>query len=331
MPQTPATHSSDTNTLYISLETFLSNLEDTNVTTLRSAFPLDINNTTTSYINNTIALSSVLSSLNTTATPCNGTSISPIPNLHDIPPESNTCNNTPSQLILKNTTPFPSMLCTNARPQHTQEAVRMARAMIRGCNNNSANTIAATLEKEAWAEIPPQICPALMRSIASKRDNLPYLMTHEQKQRPGGTGIRSEIVGEVVHLDIQIKSQKDKATGTFFALVCTDEATLWTRVYGLKTKADSVHGLTLYVTEMSSFGHQVTSARSDAASEVTSAYLDKLNKKLPEEYSPLPEWETVKRVYPLIRQHQSTMLFCLRDTGKPYSAIQPTPYSIKDH
>jgi hypothetical protein len=168
----------------------------------------------------------------------------------------------------------------SARPRHTQQEVRIARAMIRNCNNFSPYKIAETIKMNAWTDIPSDITPALFTDKGDRRDNILHLITSSRKSKPGGSGIRSDIVGEVCHMDIQGKIKGDKATGTEFLLMILDEATLNVMTYALSKKSSSVDAFRLYDLYLRSYGKRVKKVRTDYASEVTIEYLNTINDQL---------------------------------------------------
>jgi hypothetical protein len=168
----------------------------------------------------------------------------------------------------------------SARPRHTQQEVRIARAMIRNCNNQSPYKLAEAIKMNAWTDIPSNITPALLTDIGDRRDNILHLITSSRKSKPGGSGIRSEIVGEVCHMDIQGKINGDKGTGTEFLIMMLDEATLHVMTYALANKTSSVDAFRLYDLYLRSHGKKVKKVRTDYASEVTTAYLRTINDQL---------------------------------------------------
>ena len=172
------------------------------------------------------------------------------------------------------------LFALSARPRHTQQDVRMARAMIRNCNNASPYKLAEAIKMNAWTDIPENITPTLLTDIGDRRDNLLHLITTEKKFKKGGSGIRSDIVGEVVHMDIQGKFTGDKATSTEFLLIMVDEASLHVMTYALSNKKTSIDAFRLYSLFLKSYGKQVTKVRTDYASEISTAYLRTINDQL---------------------------------------------------
>lgn len=154
----------------------------------------------------------------------------------------------------------------SAKPTYTQAQIRTARAMIRNCNNLSAETIATTIEAMAWTDIPPDITAKLFRDIAARRDNIPYLLANSQRKHPGGSGIRSDIPGDTVHMDIQWKTQEDRGTGAVHVLVIFCECTGFGRGYALHHKSTSRDAFCLWQLEMRSYGRVTKFVRIDAAS-----------------------------------------------------------------
>ena len=168
----------------------------------------------------------------------------------------------------------------SASPHYSQQQVRIARSLIRNLNNTSPYTIANTIENNAWADIPREITADLLRRIGDRRDNILHLLTTSHKDKPGGSGIRSNIVGETAHMDIQGKFKQDKGTHAEFVLIIVDEATLWARAYALTTKTSSKDAFLLYKLELNSYGKNCNKIRVDAASEVTNDFLRKINNQL---------------------------------------------------
>ena len=168
----------------------------------------------------------------------------------------------------------------SARPQYTQPQVREARRWISNCNNTPAEAIAKAVDAQAWSNIPPDITGDIFREIGARRDNLPYLLTHSQRNHPGGSGIRSNIPGEVIHMDIQGKLEVDPATHATFLLIILDECSLWGKAYAIKNKFNSRDAVMLWNIEMRSYGRKTTKVRTDFASEVTNDFLRDINKQL---------------------------------------------------
>jgi hypothetical protein len=94
----------------------------------------------------------------------------------------------------------------------------------------------------AWTVIPSYITPALLTDIGDRRDNILHLITSSRKSKPGGSEIRSRIVGEVCHMDIQGKINGDKATGTVCLISILYEATL-----NKKSSVDAFRFFDLYL------------------------------------------------------------------------------------
>ena len=184
------------------------------------------------------------------------------------------------QLRLDDADATTNLLCGSARPTFSQDQVRRARAMQRGCNNVSARTLGATVEALAWTDMPVGLPKSLFDKIADRRDNIPYLLTHERQLHLGGSGVRSEIPGEVAHLDIIGKYKADKGTGATFVLIIIDEATAYEVAYAIKGKDNSKDAVKLYQTFLLSWGRCLAKLRSDAASEVTRQFLEDLNRRL---------------------------------------------------
>ena len=163
----------------------------------------------------------------------------------------------------------------SARPRYHKLDVRRAKLWIANSNNTSADTIANTIDVGAWANTPPGISGGVFRDIAGRKDNIPYLLANSQRTHPGGTGIRSDMPGEVIHIDIQGKWQPDKATGATIVLIIKDEASLYGKVYALKHKSNSRYAVKLW-----SYGRETIKVRTDLASEVTEDFLRDINSLL---------------------------------------------------
>lgn len=121
----------------------------------------------------------------------------------------------------------------SARPKYSHLQMRTARNMILNCNNMSANTIARTIDAGAWSNIPTLVDGSLLRSIGNRRDNIGNLLANSQKVHAGGTGIRSTIPSEVVHMDIQWKTLTDKGTNATFVVLFLCEACLFGQGYAV--------------------------------------------------------------------------------------------------
>jgi hypothetical protein len=85
-----------------------------------------------------------------------------------------------------------------ATPRYTQRQIRKARAIIRNCNNISAESIATTIDNHAWSNLDQDISGSIFREIGSRRDNIVQLLTSSKKDNPGGSGIRLDIPGETI-------------------------------------------------------------------------------------------------------------------------------------
>jgi len=166
----------------------------------------------------------------------------------------------------------------SAKPTYTQGAIRAARQAI-WASGGSAYRLADVLEAHAL-DNPPSIPPRLLRDIGDKRDNPTYRMTHDVQTHPGGSGIGSPRPGEKAHADIFGKWTTDKGVQCNYAIMVTDEATLWTKVYALDTKTTVKDALVLYANELAVKHWILEDVLFDHASEVSEATVMYLNKSL---------------------------------------------------
>ena len=166
----------------------------------------------------------------------------------------------------------------SAKPTYTQGEIRKARQAIWG-SGGSAYRLADALEAHAM-DNPPPIPPRLLRDIGDQHDNPSYRMTHDVQSHPGGSGIGTPRPGEKGHADIFGKWSTDKGVHCNYAIMITDEATLWTKVYALDNKTTVKDALVLYANELALKHWIVGEVWFDHASEVSAATVIYLNKSL---------------------------------------------------
>jgi hypothetical protein len=142
----------------------------------------------------------------------------------------------------------------SARPKYTQLQTRTARNMIRNCNNMSAETIARTIDAGAWSNIPTIVDGSLFRDIGNRRDNIGYLLSNTQKVHAGGTGIRSTIPGEVVHMDIQWKTKTDRGTNATFVVIFVCECCLFGLGFAVVKKSNTKDAFMLWRRQIRAWG-----------------------------------------------------------------------------
>jgi len=75
-------------------------------------------------------------------------------------------------------------------------------------------------------------------------------MTHDVQSHNGGSGIGTPKPGEKGHADIFGKWSTDKGLHCNYAIMITDEATLWTEVYALDNETTVKDALVLYANEL---------------------------------------------------------------------------------
>ena len=115
--------------------------------------------------------------------------------------------------------------CYGAKPTFAIKDVRMGRAILKALGV-SAFTLANSVERNAFKNIPLFLTPALLRAIGNDRGNIPSLLTTARKKALGGTGIRSTKEGECMSFDLEGKHPKS-TWGCCFSGAFWDEYTRW--------------------------------------------------------------------------------------------------------
>ena len=132
----------------------------------------------------------------------------------------------------------------SAKPTWTAAEVRTARQAIWAANG-SADKLAKTLQANAMAR-PPDIDPKLVLALGDIHNDPAYRMTHDLAAHPGGSGIKTTIPGHTGHMDILGLWARDKGVHTSLALLITDQATKFTKVYALDNKTTAADAINLY-------------------------------------------------------------------------------------
>ena len=158
--------------------------------------------------------------------------------------------------------------CYGAKPTFAIKDVRMGRAILKALGV-SAFTLANSVERNAFKNIPLFLTAALLRAIGNDRGNIPSLLTTARKKALGGTGIRSTKEGECMSFDLEGKHPKS-TWGCCFSGAFWDEYTRWGDGYGLNNKSDLRIAFIKYCQKVEMYGKgPVRMARVDAAAEVT--------------------------------------------------------------
>jgi hypothetical protein len=150
---------------------------------------------------------------------------------------------------------------TRYPPAVVREAERtIARSMI------GARTIADIFQAQAWSNIPPHLSPALIRAVADKRENIPYILTHSKSARPEASGI-SPPLGHCMYMDIWGKYPVG-VTGTCFIVQMGDVFSSYGKLYAVKGKGDLYGAMTRFAALGAAYGHDYKEIWADCASEV---------------------------------------------------------------
>ena len=158
-------------------------------------------------------------------------------------------------------------LVLGARPSFRVGDIRAAQRMIKKMGNISANRLAAAVEQGALRNVDSRISPAVLRAIASQKQNVAYLLGHERHIPRMGSGLRCGCTGHDVAFDEEGKWMMSTWGSQFAGLFC-DLGSRMVFVYGLNRKIYLVDALRLYCQMMYSLGWVVRVGRTDATSLV---------------------------------------------------------------
>jgi len=176
-----------------------------------------------------------------------------------------------------------------AKPEYTGAQVRAARQLIWASNNMSGHTLARTLEANAWHNAPA-VDPKLLKDLASRRDNVAHIMTHDTRRESGGSGIREERPGKFWHADVQGQWKPgDAATLAQFVMIMTCDASGYTVGIPLDGKKEGAYGILAVDMMLRSAGRTMEHISFDKASEVGVDYIARLNRDLANVEDALPE------------------------------------------
>ena len=158
-----------------------------------------------------------------------------------------------------------------ARSQRYSPAdVRQAERVI-ARSKIGARTLAKIVAAGSWSGIPDNLTSALLKGVAERREDIPYLLTHSKSTHAVGSGIAPGL-GQAMYIDIWGKYPVG-ANGTCFIAQVGDVFCSWGRLYAMKGKDALLGAMRRYLTTAKSYGHRYREVYSDCAGEVKDQFV----------------------------------------------------------
>ena len=184
-------------------------------------------------------------------------------------------SNTTNPLTHPPTNPSYGPIALSAQPTYGAALVRMARRILQS-TRASGDQIAAIIQYGAMGNIPPTLTAAVFHALALQQGKAPgWAMTHMKRKVGGGSGIPSDIPGQVARID---HIQQTLEGVVHHALFIIDEATgLWVLIRIIR-KVTMGKAIQLYEQSIViPAGHTLQDIRADSESTLSMDLLKEVN------------------------------------------------------